>query len=271
MSKKIKLLKKYFEKEPSVILAFLFGSFAKGKEMEESDFDVAVYLKEKNKDSRRDKIWFEISRIIKKDVDLICLNDAPATLISNIFKTGIPLKIGDKKLYWELYLKISSEAEEFLEFVEDYWRIYKKAKSLESEEKIRILKRLQFLDSELKEIGEFKKLTFEEYLKNKSKRREVERWVENIINATIDIAKMILASEKKEMPKNYQEALFDFALFIGFNAKESEKFSKLADLRNILAHEYLDILYGKIQIFIEEFPKFSKRIFTFLEKYLKQK
>jgi len=265
-SKKIAFLKKYFEKEPSVVLAFLFGSYAKGFEMEESDLDLGVYLKDEEK---RDKIWGEVSKIAEREVDLVCLNEAPASLISNIFKTGVPLAIKDKKLYWELYLRTSSETEDFLEFVEDYWRIYKKAKSLESEEKIRISKRLQFLDSELKDIEDFKKLTFEKYQDNKSKRREVEKWTENIINATIDIAKMILASEKKEMPKNYREALFDFALFVGFEVKESEKFAELADLRNILAHEYLDILYGKIQDFIKEFPKFYKKISKFLEKYLK--
>jgi uncharacterized protein YutE (UPF0331/DUF86 family) len=166
---------------------------------------------------------------------------------------------------------MSSEAEDFSEFVEDYWRIYKKAKSIAPEEKNRILERLQFLDTELKEIESFKRLTFEEYKNDKIKRRNIERWAENIINATIDIAKIILASEKKEMPKNYKETLFDFALSVGLDAKESEKFSKLADLRNILAHEYLDILYGKIQNFINEFPKFYKEISIFLEIYLKRK
>ncbi len=44
-SKKIKLLKKYFEKKQEVLLAFLFGSFAKGFQMKESDLDIAVYFK----------------------------------------------------------------------------------------------------------------------------------------------------------------------------------------------------------------------------------
>ena len=44
-SKKIKLLKKYFEKKQEILLAFLFGSFAKGFQMKESDLDMGVYLK----------------------------------------------------------------------------------------------------------------------------------------------------------------------------------------------------------------------------------
>lgn len=266
MAKKIKLIKRYFEKEPSVVLAFLFGSFAKGLEMEESDFDVAVYLKEKE---RRDKIWLEVTRIVEKEVDLVCLNDAPATLISNVFKTGIPLVIKDKKLYWELYLNKSSEAEDFLGFLEDFWKIKKRAKSLDKEGKARLLIRVDYLKTELKDLNRFKSLSWEEYRDDRDKRKLIERWAENIINATIDIAKIILASEKKKMPKSYGDALYDFGAMIGLAERESEKFSKLADLRNILVHEYLDILCKKIQDFIKEAPEIYKKIFNFLEKYLK--
>ena len=83
-SEKISRLKKYFQKEPQVLLAFLFGSFAKGRAIKESDVDLAVYLSGK---SKQDRIWSKASQILEKEVDLICLNEAPATFL----KTGIPL------------------------------------------------------------------------------------------------------------------------------------------------------------------------------------
>ena len=266
-NQKLTLLKKYFKKQPSVVMAFLFGSFAKGREIKESDFDIAVYLKDKKEEN---KIWSKVTDIVDKEVDLICLNESPASLTSNIFKTGIPLAVKDKKLYWDLYLKESSETEDFLEFAEDFMRIYEKSKSLIPEEKIRLLERIHFLDTELKEMDEFKKITFEEYQNNKSKRRNIERWTENIANATIDIAKIVLASEKKRMPKSYESALFHFGALIGLNEEQAEKFSKFANLRNLLAHEYLDILYGKIQKFIKGYPELYKKMFIFLKKYLKE-
>src|SRR3989338_11444362 len=131
--KKIALLKKYFEKEKDVVLAFLFGSFAKGREMAESDVDVAVYLKNPSS-KKEDEIWSDVSKIIKdREIQLVCLNEAPAILVSDNFKTGIPLKIGDEKLYWELYLKKSTEAEDFCEFLEDFLKIKHQAKSLSKE------------------------------------------------------------------------------------------------------------------------------------------
>jgi uncharacterized protein YutE (UPF0331/DUF86 family)/predicted nucleotidyltransferase len=266
-TKRIKALKAYFEKEPLIILAFLFGSYSKGFKMRESDFDTAVFLKEKGDD----RIWFNITEIVEKEVDLVYLNEAPATLISNVIKTGIPLVIKDRRLYWEIYLKASLESEDFLNFVEDFWRIYRRSKSLIPEDRTRVLERLQFLDSELKEIDGFKNLTYKEYCDDKFKRRNIERWTENIINATIDIAKIILASEKKRMPKTYEEALFHFGNLAGLTDEESKRLSQFASLRNILAHEYLNILYDRIKKFIAKSPGIYKKILKFLERDLKLK
>jgi uncharacterized protein YutE (UPF0331/DUF86 family) len=52
--------------------------------------------------------------------------------------------------------------------------------------------------------------------------------------------------------------------------EETEDFSELADLRNILVHEYLEVLYEKIQNFIKKFPSFYQKISVFLEDYLKK-
>ena len=265
---KIKLLKDYFAKRDDVLMAFVFGSYARGQEIPESDFDVAIYLKQEEKEA--DKTWLEVTDIIQKEVDLVCLNDAPASLVSNVIKTGTSLVIKDQKLYLEIYLGASLEAEDFLGFAEDFWEIYQNAKSLLPEQKVTLLERLQFLESELEEIKEFRQLTFKEYQADKTKRRNIERWAENIINAAIDVAKIVLASEKKIMPKTYEEALRNFGIFAGLTEEGSKKLSKFANLRNILAHEYLDILYEKIQGFVLEFPPLHRKIADFLERYLSE-
>jgi len=249
-------LKECFEKNPKVALAFIFGSYATGFSHKESDFDVAVYLKdypcsllssevvyyEKGIMEEEDDIFVEMSHIVPKEVNVVCLNIAPANLISNVFRTGIPLAIKDRRLYLELYLRASSEAEDFLGFCEDFYRISRRAQSLIPDEKNKLLEILQFLNTELEEIEEFKRLTQKEYQENKAKRRNIDRWTETIINTLIDIAKIILASEHRRMPKGYEEALLDFGRVAGLSEEEARKFSKFANLRNILAHEYLDIL-----------------------------
>ena len=139
----IELLKEYFSKRKEVLMAFIFGSYAEGRQMAESDFDVAVYFTPKNAEAPESEIYYEnesevcsdISGIIHKDIDLVCLNYAPASLVSGVIKTGIPLVIKDGRLHLETYLKASMETEDFLEFSEDFYRIYKEARSLTAEQK----------------------------------------------------------------------------------------------------------------------------------------
>ena len=264
----IQKLKRYFRQDPNILLAFLFGSAAKNRETEDSDVDIALFLKDKKEESA---IWTKISTLLKKEIDLVLLDEAPATLVSAIFKTGIALVVKDEKLYWNLYLQKSMESEDFANFADSYWGIYLRSRSLIPEDKARLLERLQFLEQELSEIDRFKNITFQEYQQEKPKRREIERWVENIINAMIDIAKIFLASEKKDMPKTYEEALRDFALIAGLKEKQTLSFSQFARLRNILAHEYLGVLYGEIRNFIEGFPILYEKISKFLMQYLKNK
>jgi len=53
------------------------------------------------------------------------------------------------------------------------------------------------------------------------------------------------------MPKTYQQALLKFGFFVGLEEKEAEELSTFAKLRNILAHEYLEVTYGGIKKFID--------------------
>lgn len=261
---KVQQLKDYLAKNQTVSLAFLYGSTAKGRQTDESDVDLAVYLQDTTQENR---IWQEVSKIVGQEVDLVVLNNAPATLTANVFKTGLPLAIKNRVLYWNLYLDKTLEAEDFADFVQSYWQIYQRSRSLIPEDRTRFLERLEFLTSEMVELEKFRAITQKQYQENKPTRRELERWTENIINALIDCAKIILASRKKAMPKTYEEALRELALMAGLDEGQALRLSSLARLRNILAHEYLDILYDRIKIFLDELPKLYEQIAEFLKKF----
>lgn len=271
-SKKVKVLKKYFEKKPSVILAFLFGSQAKNLEREISDWDIAVYFKPKEyleletglDYPRENKIWSDLIDILQTDdVDFLVLNRARPELVFSILNSGVPLVIKDRKLYLELLCKTHYEAVDFREFAFDFWRISEKSKSLTEEDEFRILRRLNFLKREWDEFDKFKKLTWLEYRDEPDKRRNVERWIENLVIASLDIAKIILAAEKKEIPQSYKDTLKVFGASY-FNEKFGEEFAEFTKLRNIVVHEYLDIKWKRIKNFIKEaeklYPKFIEGV-----------
>lgn len=260
----VEAMRTYCEHDKDIVLAFLYGSRARDTEMDESDFDVAVLLAN---NSQEDRVWRDISRMTDKNVDLVALDRAPATLVSNVFKTGVPLAIKDRGQYLDLYLEKTGEAEDFAEFAKSYRAIASRSHSLTPEDRTRLIERVQFLVQELSELDRFKEVSYQTYREDRTQRREIERWTENIINALIDCAKIILASEKKMMPKTYEGALSDFALLAGLDEASALRIATFARLRNILAHEYLDILYEKIQTFVKDFSDTKKEIFLCLKKY----
>lgn len=113
-------LKSYFAAKPDVTMAFLFGSRAKGRDIGESDVDVAVWLAEPSFATAR-RIWGELEDLLKRDVDLVVLNDAAAATAWEAIR-GTRLVVRDEQLFIDRMLEVSAEAEDFAEWVEDFWR-----------------------------------------------------------------------------------------------------------------------------------------------------
>lgn len=261
-TEKIKLLRNYFKKEPDVILAFLFGSQSKNLGRGISDWDIAVYLR-RGDFKKESKIWSDLVDILGKEVDLISLKDAPPILASRIIREGIPLKISDRKIFLDYLLEITERADYFLKFSRDYYEVYERAKSLSETDKARLRKILVFFENSLEEFEKFKKMMFDEYAMNLEKRRDIERWAENLMNAVLDASKIILASEKKPLPDTYKKIVLEAGLLFGFNQEERELLSEWVELRNIIAHEYLEILWERINYLVRNAK-------PYLEKFLKK-
>lgn len=114
-------LTNYFKMRNDIIASFLFGSVTRGKASNDSDIDIAVWLKDE--DRRLEfKIWQDIEDILKKDVDLVILNRAPAILSWSIIRKGKPFVIKDRGRYMDILFDISNEAEDFIEFNLDAFR-----------------------------------------------------------------------------------------------------------------------------------------------------
>ncbi|MBI5399867.1 nucleotidyltransferase domain-containing protein [Candidatus Saganbacteria bacterium] len=118
-------LKKYFSDQNNILLAFLFGSTAAGRNSARSDVDVAVRLADGYSQTEVDKIWREIETIAQKEVDLVVLNDCRPTIAWTALR-GKPLLIRNYRLYLSMITRVSAEAEDFREFVLDFWRWRKK-------------------------------------------------------------------------------------------------------------------------------------------------
>ncbi len=140
--------------------------------------------------------------------------------------------------------------------------------ALKEEVKERLIKHINFLEAELKDYQIFKSLTWEEYRVKRSKQRDVERWVENIINSCIDMAKIILTSKGISLPDTYREVVASLSVVHGFDKEHIEKLSRWVRFRNIISHEYLDIKWSSIKRFINETKPLYQGFLNKTKEYL---
>ena len=117
----------YFRKNDKVVMAFLYGSYARGSAMADSDVDIAVYMRDGYSREDVGQIWDEVAAFIKKDVELLVLNDAKESIAWSAIR-GISLAIKDWKAYLKYMLSVSFEAMEFQKVVEDIWKMKRELK-----------------------------------------------------------------------------------------------------------------------------------------------
>ena len=141
-------------------------------------------------------------------------------------------------------------------------------KPLKKEVKYRLIKHTSFLKNELKDHETFINLTYEEYDQDRNKRRNVERWVENIVNSSIDIARIIHVSEGLTLPDTYKEVINSLSSITDFRDVNLKKISGWVKLRNIIGHEYLDIRWSAIKEFISESKPLYENLLEHVKKYL---
>ncbi len=281
---KIELLKNYFSQKQDISMAFIFGSQSKVNIQKNatalSDWDIAAYFKpfshviewENNRNyPEEDKICGDLIEILQTDnVDFIVLNRAPSNICASAIK-GFPLIIKDRKIYLEFMLIVTREAEDFRQTTREYADVYWRSFSLSDEDRDILNKRLIFLDSELRDADKFYDLTQLEYERDSMKRRQTERWIENLVNAAIDISKTILASEKRPVPSTYREILRSIGNLPNFTENLGEQLANWTELRNILAHEYLDIRWKRISDFIKKSEPYFKNFIQIVKDNFLQK
>ncbi|MFH1896690.1 MAG: nucleotidyltransferase domain-containing protein [Candidatus Desantisbacteria bacterium] len=128
----IEQIREYFNKRQEVAFAFLFGSQANGQATSLSDIDIAIYFYPKHPKpievempvyyDQESKIWIELERILRKEVELVVLNRAPATISASAIR-GTTIIIKDFRLYLDFMEVVTSEAIDFREMlINDFLR-----------------------------------------------------------------------------------------------------------------------------------------------------
>ncbi len=134
-------------------------------------------------------------------------------------------------------------------------------------DKSRVLSSLDYLEKELPFLSEYeKRVDWKVYQTERSKRLEIERWVESLINATLDISKVLLVVRSEEVPETSREILFRVGSLVFDKEVRAEAFSELAKIRNTLAHRDLDMKWEDIKRFLQLVPDVYPDFIVFVKK-----
>ena len=274
----IQKLKDYFEKRDDVSMAFLFGSQAKGQAHKGSDTDIAVYFRSDNRSleleqdkeyATRDEIFHDLDSIIETPIDLIVLNGAPAPLAYNVLDTGVPLAIRDKNLYWRFLFFVWESAEDFYKIAEEWMEIRARSMSLSEKDKNILVRLIDFTSTEMLHLADFKNVDQFTYERNRDTQLKLERWVERLTVSLIDIAKIVLSSQKKKsLQGSSVEMVRALGWEMGVGENEVNLMGKFAELRNLLAHEYMDLRYAGIRKFLDNSETIYSKVLAYSKDYI---
>jgi predicted nucleotidyltransferase len=109
----IEKLKTFLESDPNIILAFMFGSRARGKQKKVSDIDIGIYFAEPPEGLDLLGFITMLSELAGRDVDVVVLNNASAFLRHQVMKNKINLTIKDKLVYRNFREKTISDYDEY--------------------------------------------------------------------------------------------------------------------------------------------------------------
>lgn len=136
--------------------------------------------------------------------------------------------------------------------------------------KNRVLLRINFIAQQLSYLKEYEFLSFDAYVNSFEKRATIERTLELIIQAAIDVNRhLIIKKLKLPFPTTAKDSFIQLEKENILSKDLAKQLAKSAGLRNILAHEYLEIddriIYQSIPLALTQYPLYIQQLITYLD------
>lgn len=133
----------------------------------------------------------------------------------------------------------------------------------------RIIESISYITEEIKEFdAEYAAKTWKDYRDDKKLQKLIDRTVENILTALIEVCGAVLTGRGVGV-ESYSEALAGAGRLFGFSETEQEDLSRLAVQRNRLAHRYLNFRWQAVRMFAEQRPLVVKLLDRVLAEEIK--
>lgn len=133
IKQELEKVKEYLINEIDCEAIILFGSYSRNTQNEESDIDIAIKVNKKINAKELFKIKQKLEDILKKDVDLVELNNTQDGIRYEILINGITLYVKDEfkfELYkldmYREYLELNESRQMIIDNIKNGGKIYGK-------------------------------------------------------------------------------------------------------------------------------------------------
>jgi len=124
--------------------------------------------------------------------------------------------------------------------------------------------KLELIVCYLEKLKEFENISLDDYLNNFKNQLIVERLLEVIIKAAIDVNEYILSSLSKENNFTKSEAFIELSKFNIISPELAENLAASSRLRNKLIYQYYDIdhrqVFNAISFALQQYPIYIKQV-----------
>lgn len=250
-----------------VELLLLFGSRARGTARQNSDTDLGVLFRQGFAHGYHQVD--QLREVLRggADLDLVSLNDANALLLREAALDGVPQ-----------FERRPGSIEEFRLLAFKRYMDTAKFRRLQAETPDPALRlmvkpdlirhKLAMLHRYLRELEAHREITLEQYLEAGDRLRAIERLLQLIVEAAVDINTHIVTEMEGLPPTDYTDS-FQAAVRCGFIPAElGELLKPSAGLRNALVHEYGGIddqrVHASIVLALDGFIRYQQSLTAWL-------
>ncbi len=129
----------------------------------------------------------------------------------------------------------------------------------------RITESLAYVTQEMQEFeSDYSSRTWQDYTSDTKLQKLIDRTIENILTAFIEICGTIL-TEENILTDSYTDVMRKIGDFFGFNKGEIDNLAKFAIQRNRLAHRYLNFRWQVVQFYTQNRDTLKKLLNSIYE------
>ncbi len=129
-----------------------------------------------------------------------------------------------------------------------------------------VLSRLKFMSDNLRELRRFETITLDEYLDSFDQKIISERILELVIQAALDINEHLLTKGLQVQSTTNKQSFLNLGKYNIITVELAEELSLSAGVRNILAHQYLNINHKMLFSHIQKTLFYARMLLIYITK-----